>query len=66
VVGSALALQFHPEADAERIEQWLIGHSGELRGAGIDIPALREVSRTHSDASAMAGVALVREWLRSL
>ena len=65
-LGSALALQFHAEADAERIEQWLIGHTAELRGAGIDIPALREVSHVNGDAAAMAGIALLREWLRSL
>lgn len=65
-VGSALALQFHAEADAERIEQWLIGHTAELRGAGIDIRALREASRVHGDDAAMAGIALIREWLRSL
>ena len=66
MVGSALALQFHAEADAERIEQWLIGHTAELRAAGIDIPALREASRVHGDEAAMAGIALIREWLRSL
>jgi len=65
-VGSALALQFHADADAERIEQWLIGHTAELRAAHIDIPALREESRVHGDAAAMAGIALIREWLRSL
>jgi len=65
-VGSALALQFHAEADAERIEQWLIGHTVELRAAGIDISALREASRAHGDEAAMAGIMLMREWLRSL
>src|SRR5262249_37824634 len=30
----ALALQFHPEVDPARIEQWLIGHGDELEQAG--------------------------------
>lgn len=36
-----LALQFHIEAAADSMEKWLIGHTCELRKAGINIPALR-------------------------
>ena len=36
-----LALQFHIEAAADSMEKWLIGHTCELRKAGISIPALR-------------------------
>lgn len=36
-----LALQFHIEAAADSMEKWLIGHTCELRNAGISIPALR-------------------------
>lgn len=38
----ALALQFHVDADSRRIEQWLVGHIGDLSAAGIDIPALQQ------------------------
>ena len=63
--GKALALQFHAEADPERIEQWLIGHTGELRAHGIDIPALRERTREVADHAVMAGIALLREYLKT-
>lgn len=63
-IGShALALQFHPEADASRIEAWLIGHTVELGAAGCDVPVLREASKAHGAAAAQAGRALLREWL---
>ncbi|WP_062314586.1 glutamine amidotransferase-related protein [Demequina rhizosphaerae] len=63
-IGSALALQFHPEVDAERIERWLIGHTGELRGMGIAPGDLRAASRAAGDDAAVAGILMVREWLR--
>jgi GMP synthase (glutamine-hydrolysing) len=62
--GNTLALQFHAEADPERIEQWLIGHTGELRSHGIDIAALRERTREVADEAVMAGIALLREHLK--
>lgn len=64
VYGSALGLQFHPEVDAERIEQWLIGHSGELRERGIAPAELRAQARDHGDDAAVAGVLMIREYLR--
>lgn len=64
--GNALALQFHAEADPERIEQWLIGHTGDLRAHGIDVVALRERTREVADQATMAGIALVREHLKTL
>ncbi|WP_062517631.1 glutamine amidotransferase-related protein [Demequina gelatinilytica] len=62
--GSALALQLHPEVDAERIERWLIGHTGELRSLGVSVTALRERSREVGDDAAVAGILMIREWLR--
>ena len=64
--GNALALQFHPEHDPERIEQWLIGNLVELTGHGIDIPALRERTREVADEAVMAGIALLREHLKTV
>jgi GMP synthase (glutamine-hydrolysing) len=64
--GSALALQFHAEHDPERIEQWLIGNLVELAGHGIDVPALRERTREVADEAVMAGIALLREHLKTV
>lgn len=62
----ALALQFHAEADWRRIEQWLIGHTGELSGAGIDINALRAASHQHGPALESAAAQLLNRWLDGL
>lgn len=59
----ALALQFHPEADARRFERWLIGHAAELSAAGIDIPALRQEAARLAPALARAGGDMLRAWL---
>lgn len=63
-VGShALALQFHPEVDATRIEAWLIGHTLELAQAGCDMAVLRQSSQQHAASAAIAGQEMLREWL---
>ncbi|WP_062463172.1 glutamine amidotransferase-related protein [Demequina soli] len=64
--GSALAVQFHPEVDAERIERWLMGHTGELRGLGVSVTGLRARSREVGDDAAVAGILMIREWLRGM
>ncbi|MEQ1595190.1 MAG: glutamine amidotransferase [Casimicrobium sp.] len=49
MIGShAMAWQFHLEVDARRIEQWLIGHCGELSQVGADRQRLREAAHLHS------------------
>lgn len=63
---NALALQFHAEADSRRIEQWLIGHTGELSAAGIDIPALRANSAEVGPGLAAVAPALFADWLARL
>lgn len=60
---NALALQFHAEASGERLEPWLIGHTCELRQAGIDIQALRHVGLQDAAARTQAGQAMLRHWL---
>ena len=62
----ALALQFHAEADYRRIEQWLIGHTGELSAAGIDIPDLRVRSQRLGPGLQVAGEKLLADWLGRL
>lgn len=64
--GNTLALQFHAEHDPERIEQWLIGNLVELTKHGIDIAALRERTREVADEATMAGIALLREHLKTI
>lgn len=65
-LGPWLAVQFHPEADPEAIERWLIGHTGDLRSWGITPGSLRRAARDHGDAAAMGGVVVIRELLRAL
>lgn len=60
---AALALQFHPEADAERIEAWLIGHTCELAQAGIDPCTIRADSQRHGAAAREAAQRMLRDWL---
>lgn len=38
----ALAMQFHPEVTVSAMEQWFIGHTGEIGStAGVDVASLR-------------------------
>ncbi|MDY3810058.1 glutamine amidotransferase [Desulfovibrio sp. PG-178-WT-4] len=58
-----LALQFHPEADATRMETWLIGHCCELAQAGLDPRRIREDALRLGAAARRAGQAFFRRWL---
>lgn len=60
---SALALQFHLEADPQKIEQWLIGHCAELGHAGVDIAALRADAARYGAALAPVLGAVLDAWL---
>lgn len=62
-----LALQFHLEADAARIEHWLVGHASELAQAGIDPRSLRAQARAaQSGPLADAGRRAIGAWLDGL
>ncbi|GAB3116370.1 glutamine amidotransferase [Novispirillum itersonii] len=63
---NTLGLQFHPEADATRLEHWLIGHAAELAAAGIDPRDLREQAGWRGAALRQAGQAMLKEWLEGL
>ena len=65
-IGRSLAFQFHPEADPEMNERWLIGHAGDLDRWDFGLDDLRAQRAEHGDAAAMAGIAMLREYLRSL
>lgn len=62
----AMAWQFHLEVDAARIEQWLIGHAGELQQVGIDIAALRLAAATQRAGLAQALEAVLADWFTRL
>ena len=64
--GNALAFQFHPEADPEAIERWLIGHTGDLTQWEIDPRDLRDQTREAADTATAGSVTLIREYLRAL
>jgi GMP synthase (glutamine-hydrolysing) len=61
-----LGLQFHPEIDTKRIEQWLIGHAFELNTAGIDPVVLRQQSRELEASVALTAEHLLTAWLNQL
>jgi GMP synthase (glutamine-hydrolysing) len=58
-----LALQFHPEVDAGRMETWLVGHCCELAAAGLAPARIREDARALGDAAGGAGRRFLRRWL---
>lgn len=63
VAEKVLALQFHLEADYQRIERWLVGHAGELLTAGIDPTTIREDARRYGPRLAVAAEAVFNGWL---
>lgn len=61
---TALAVQFHPEVQAEGFERWLIGHACEIAATqGVSIAQLRADMREHGAASAARGRAFLTQWL---
>jgi GMP synthase (glutamine-hydrolysing) len=60
---SALALQFHLEADPDRLEHWLVGHVGELHGAGVSVPGLRARTRELAAMARAQAAAVFGPWL---
>ncbi|WP_255573550.1 hypothetical protein [Deefgea tanakiae] len=61
-----LALQFHLESDLRRLEQWLVGHSGELLAADIDLNALRRDAENHRKNIETLATAVFGGWLDQL
>lgn len=59
----ALGLQFHLEANPQRIEQWLIGHASELASAKIDIQHIRDDAAQYGDALKKQGQQVITKWL---
>jgi len=61
----ALALQFHLEVPAAAIERWLIGHAGELAGAGVSVGGLRRDTQ-QAAAGETARAECLDRWLDAL
>lgn len=61
-----LALQFHLEADARRIEHWLVGHACELAAAGIDVNTIRHDAEQYGLPLQTAALRTMTEWLQQL
>jgi len=63
---SALALQFHAEADPEMIEHWLVGHAHEIGMNGLDPRKIRADVARDGGRIAAAGQQMLRNWLEGL
>lgn len=59
----ALGLQFHLEVQAEQFERWLVGHTGDLRRQGVDIPKLRNETLVHCRNLSAAAQAVFTAWI---
>ncbi|MGC3963640.1 MAG: glutamine amidotransferase [Rhodocyclaceae bacterium] len=59
----ALALQFHPEAQALALERWYVGHACELAHAGIEVPGLRAQSLIEAPKLERQATLLWQSWL---
>ncbi|CAB5702997.1 glutamine amidotransferase [Delftia tsuruhatensis] len=61
-----LGLQFHLEADAARLERWLVGHACELGAAGVDPRTLRADAQKYGGLLALAAHGVLAGWLANL
>jgi GMP synthase (glutamine-hydrolysing) len=66
VENHTMAWQFHLEVDANRIEQWLIGHTAELDQNGIKTESLRSDARIHSEALRHTLHRVMDRWFASI
>jgi len=63
---NAIAFQFHPEANTETLENWLIGHAVELATAEIDVPLLRAKARNYGPELTEKAERVLTAWLEGL
>lgn len=60
---SALALQFHLEADPGQLEKWYVGHALELALAGIGLDELRQTTARVAGVARRQAEAIFGRWL---
>jgi len=63
---NALGLQFHMEADVNKIEQWLVGHANELAHANINPCTLRADVAALGERLTLAARAVFVAWLNQI
>lgn len=63
---AALALQFHLEADPARLEEWYVGHTGELAQTRISVPDLRAATASVAGNVRPQAERIFRTWLRTV
>ncbi|WP_400766649.1 glutamine amidotransferase [Methylosinus sporium] len=61
-----LALQFHPEAEKDGLERWLIGHTAELSAAGVSIAGLRAAAAAKAPGLAERSRRFIARWLADI
>lgn len=61
--GALLGLQFHPEVTARGLEQWYVGHTGELRAHGLSLAGLRQDAARFATGLAHQSAAFLQDWL---
>ena len=64
--GRSLALQFHPEVTARSLEQWYVGHTGELRSHGLSPAHLRQDAARFAPMLAQQSQTFLQAWLTDL
>jgi GMP synthase (glutamine-hydrolysing) len=63
---SALALQFHLEADPRQLEEWYVGHAVELAAAKISVAELRAATSKRASGLADQANRVFTRWLREI
>jgi len=65
--GKALALQFHPEVTRRGLEQWYIGHTGEIHQTeGVSVNQLRDDAAQFADTLQARAYRFLTEWLEQV
>jgi GMP synthase (glutamine-hydrolysing) len=63
-IGSAVAVQFHPEVSARNFERWLICNTGQIAAmTDHSVTSLRRQAGVHADLAALVGQRWFANWL---